>query len=120
MPAARQRKVVISNLLVGEASKDILPAPGLRKRYSICGLHYTHVVSAAQTLDIQDTSGTPINVLKLPVSFAVGRATDWSLPDSSPGIPLGVNLPLRFVVGAAGNAGSLIVEYYEEVVGVEP
>lgn len=112
----RKLEVAIAVLGTGDASKTIIADPGDGKALVIDRIIVTILTSAAQTLDIEDASGT-VEVLKIPAS-GTGQYV-MALPISSEGIKLTNSEALVATPAAAGVGAHIVVVYYKVNVAEE-
>lgn len=94
--------------VAGDASKTIKAAPGTGNRLVVTKVTVHITTSAAQAIDIEDTSGT-VEVMKLAASAPVHGRYDFNLER---GIDLTVNEALIYKPAAAGPAGHVVAEGY--------
>jgi hypothetical protein len=92
----------------GDASKTIKATPGAGKALVITRYHVYITTSAAQAIDLEDTSGT-VEVAKFPASLAVGS---YLGPSLQKGIQLTANEAFIYKPAAAGPAGHVVAEGY--------
>lgn len=90
----------------GDSTKTIKAAPGAGKSLYVTKLVLSVVTSAAQAVDVEDSSGT-VEILKLPAS-ATGQ-WGWAMDYS---VPLTANEALVIKPAAAGPAIHVIAEGY--------
>lgn len=95
-----------ATLGAGDASKTIIAAPGAGKKLVVTKIIATVVTVAAQTVDIEDTSGT-VEVLKLPASAAGQYRAEFGH-----GMELTTNEALIIKPAAAGPAIHVSAEAY--------
>lgn len=94
--------------VAGDATKTIKAAPGVGNRLVVTKLSVHITTTAAQAIDVEDTSGT-VEVLKLGISAPVNGEYTFDLER---GIDLTVNEALIYKPAAAGPAGHVIAEGY--------
>ena len=103
-------KVASVRLLVGEALKVLVAAPGAGFRLRIFSILATIVESAAQRVDIGVAGGGATQqIISIPAS-----ATFPTLYDSDEGFVLPANTALSAKPAAAGPAVQFLVEYIVE------
>ena len=110
MPNRALRAVVAFGgfVAVADATKELVPAPGVGKRIVLLRINGTVTVTAAQTGTIGD--GTTV-AIELGVSTPVGTQIAHEWPMS--GLPLAENTALGFA-GTAGYRLNVSGEYYIE------
>lgn len=96
--------------LAADASKTIVAAPGANKRIVVHRADMSITTSAAQAIDLEDTSGT-VEVYKGGASLAVGTDVKRLFTE---GMPLTINEAFIYKPAAAGPAGHIVCEYWIE------
>lgn len=100
--------VAQTTLAAVDTSKSIKAAPGAGKQLVVTRLTASVITAAAQTVDIEDTSGT-VEALKLPAS----AAGQWQLNLSEDaGLELTANEALIIKPAAAGPAIHVVASGY--------
>lgn len=105
------------SFVAGDASKEIVAAPGAGKALVVTRVHLYLTTAAAQTFNLEDNNGTPISFSKFPASLAVGV---YFGPDLEKGIQLTTNKNFQYKPAAAGPAGHIIAEGYIVPTGINP
>lgn len=100
-----------SQITLGAAdtTKTVQAAPGAGKRLVVTAYMMTVVISAAQSVDLEDTSGT-VEVAKMAASLAAG--TQFRSPTLDEGLKLTVNEALLIKPAAAGPSVHVWAEGY--------
>jgi hypothetical protein len=96
-----------ATLGTGDATKTVKAAPGAGKRIVVTGYTWSVLVSAAQAVDVEDSSGT-VHVLRLPASPGVVQGSYTF----EAGLELTVNEALVITPAAAGPSVHVVAEGY--------
>lgn len=101
-----QKKTVSVAFGAGDATKELVAAPGANKFISVTACHVFISTAAAQTFDIESGDGA-VELMKFPASQAGNHKIE-----SPAGFDLPVNTNLRYQPAGAGPAGVVLVEYF--------
>jgi len=101
-----------ATLLVGDATRVIVAAPGAGFRIVVTGYQWMSVVSAAQIVTLESSDAAVI-LGRFGASVPVGTSGRM---DFGRGVALPANTALRFTPAAAGPSMFIFVEYFTEPV----
>lgn len=107
-PDQQQTFNVAVVLAAGDATKELVPTPGVDKRLVIRRVTFTIFTLAAQTVDVESSDGA-VELIKAAASLAAGTQLFFG---SHLGLELPENTALRAQPSAAGVAALIAVEGY--------